>query len=395
MLKNRKTKIILILLPLLFPLLFINIAFSQESPSQKQQKVDATWEKLLVIRQRNQRDLDKAEQLRIQALTQIKNAKMIMKIAKENPDDLYITSHREALQLAPAALKYGEEVLAGAEESIEQAKLKLGWTDRALKNLDELKAKNINLGKDVGMAVPVQQKGSFEIIPKGEYEFRSHPYKLTDSTLTDYLLPGDQIVTKEDSFTHILTTFSSGYGLYVGPNTSLALVQDNRHGTVWYLSKGKIHFTFEADEEYGRDEKTPIIKTPDSEIECNLYSTFDVYIDEKGKSHVQVHKGNVKITGPDEIYQILRSLKGEKELPWWKYFEKHRIETRIQELKGLEAHTMGVLQKAQNALALAREEEDKDAEVMASQAIDKAQKTLSDVHAAIVVDQRRLDLLRE
>ena len=72
---------------------------------------------------------------------------------------------------------------------------------------------------------------------------------------------------------------------------------------------------------------------------------------------------------------------------------KQKLQARIQEEKQMETNAGQVLAKAQSALNLAQQEGDQEAQDIASQAIAKAQKTLSNVRASIAADQESLDQL--
>lgn len=285
---------------------------------QLQQGVDSPRDKLLVIHDRAQRDLDKAEELRSQATIQINNARMIMERAAQNPDDPYLSTHKEALALAPEMLDYGQEVLAKAEKAAQEAKLNLEWTDRALKNLG---SKISGQSRGAGMAFSSEHQGKFSIVPQGEDEPRSFPYQL------DRLVVGEKVVTGQDGRACFSTAYALGSHLILGPDTSAALIQDNKDATVWRFFQGKIHVGFSVGEDLRqalRNEHRPRVEAVDKIIEGDANSEFDVYMDEKAQVQVKVYRGEVKVkerkkTWLDEYTEhVIKEYSGEnKEPQWW------------------------------------------------------------------------------
>ncbi len=240
-------------------------------------------EKLILMRERILRDLDKAKEIRGLAMSQKGRLQEIMKEAQSGQHSSNINQevYEKVLAAAPANIKRTEEALAETEKLIRGLTLKLAWTERTLNNLAPEKPAAVGFGFSMASYnlanVKLLRHGQEKIIPLGKDQF----------------LPGDEIITDKYGKTRLGTSGAVDVIVTVGAGTRLKYERDNlREGTVWKLQKGIIHCAPLTEGITGRN---PLIVTSDAIIQGEEGSEYDVRIDESGQVFVEVYRGKAEV----------------------------------------------------------------------------------------------------
>ena len=281
-------------------------------------------EKLLLMKERISRDLEYARELRGLAMSQKGHLEEIMRKAKAGTKDPSIDpeAFEEILRLAPLGLRNAEETLAKTEKAIQGLTLRLEQTDNALKNLPGKEATPFFEVLDIG--------GGYSVSPLNfaNVQLLRHGHEETISLGQRRFLPGDTIVTDKWGQTSVKSSHASGTRLTVGPDTRIQLEKDRKEGAEWRLEKGVIHCR--VYEEYLNEEnplpsKPAVITTADAVILGNEESEFDVRIDEKGQTFVEVYQGKVEVKEPKKgTSYVVKADPGTARLPrWW---EERKVE---------------------------------------------------------------------
>jgi tetratricopeptide (TPR) repeat protein len=273
------------------------------------------YDNLLLMRERNLRDLEKAKQARGKAMLQKSRLQAALEHAKKGTRDPSLS--KEAFDIivagAPAGIQRAEQTLTETAHSIKELEMKLKWTERAIKNLDS--AMKPERGYDpkyeVGFGMVLQpglanvqvlRAGHDSAIPLGDGSF----------------LPGDEIITDPWGQTKVSSLGSSNYVVAVGPETRLKLEQDHKiEGTVWSLNKGIVHYSPLTQDGNANPAR---LRTPDSIVQGSPDSEFDVRISDKGETFVEVYRGRVEVQEPMKgaSYFIDSKTDGARTVkPWW------------------------------------------------------------------------------
>ena len=251
------------------------------------------YDTLLLMRERIKRDLDKAKEIRGKAMLQKSRLEALMEKVRQGAQDPNIdqeTFHK-ILEGAPAGIADAERSLTTTEQTIKDLELKMKWTQRAIDNLDSAMKpeKKYDPANDLGFGMVLQptlanvqllRHGQTGTSPLGEGQF----------------LPGDEIVSDKLGHTTVSSLGSANYVIAVGPETRLKLEQDDKtKGTVWSMSEGVIHYSPLG---VGSDTLPARMRTPDSIVQGSPDSEFDVRINAKGETSIEVYRGKVEVREP-------------------------------------------------------------------------------------------------
>jgi len=237
------------------------------------------FDNLMLIRTRILRDLEKAKELRGNATLQ--KSRLQTLVSEGRQDD----------QVA-AGIENAEQTLIKTEQTIKALEMKLGYTDRAIENMDSaLKPrKNYNAEFDSGFGMVLQgaNNANVQLLRSGH-----------DSTIplgNDRFLPGDEIITDASGHTKVSSLGSSNYVIAVGTDTRLKLEEDHKsRGTVWSLNQGVVHYSCLT---AGMSAPPARLRTRDSIVQGTPDSEYDVRINEKGETSVEVYRGRVEVQEP-------------------------------------------------------------------------------------------------
>lgn len=271
-----------------FMVIFSSLAFS----SFAAEDTYSPREKLILMKERISRDLEKAQELRSQAMLQKGRLEGIIQKAKEgsldpNTDPVV---YEKVLAAAPAGLQHAEETFAKTETTIRDLNLKLGWTKRALDNLpaEEGKTHDQEIGAvGFGYSLASSNPNTIQLLRHGHEE--------TIPLEKNQFLPGDEIITDPDSQTELVTLGAGSVIVTVGPGARVRLEHDGKEGATWLLRKGRVHCVPLTAGILG---KNPSFVTPEAVVQGDEGSEYDVRIGEKGEAFVEVYQGRVEIKEP-------------------------------------------------------------------------------------------------
>jgi len=297
--------------------LSLAIAISLSSLSFAEE-VYSPREKLVLMKERISRDLEKAKELRGRAMSQKGRLEEIIQKAEAGVRDPNMDPqvYEKVLAAAPAGIKNADEILAKTEAAIKQLELELGWTDRALKGLAVVtKNENYDPKHDLGF-------GMVSGAASGGVSLLRHGHDKTVPLGKDELfLPGDEIITNENGQTRLSSLGSTNYKIVAGSITRLKLEQDHKEkGTVWRLNGGKVHFA----PSLGSASAPPRLVTSRGVVQGSEGSEFDVRVDDKGEVFIEAYQGRVEVKEPEKGtgYFIEAEPGAVKSPRWW---EKEEI----------------------------------------------------------------------
>ncbi len=299
---SRKTSLILAILT--FVVLGVGNAAEAVTP----------YESMLLIRERNLRDLERAKELRGKAMLQKSRLQTIVEKAKRGAQDPKLDKEtlNKILEGAPAGIQNAKKTLTETERAIKNIQMNLEWIERAINNSgNALKPnKGYNPVGDVGFGMVLQptfanvqllRPGHKNTIPLGQEKF----------------LPGDEIVSDKLGHTAVTSLGSENYVIVVGPVTRLKLEQDDKKkGTIWSLSQGVVHYApLGANAAAG----PALLRTPDSIVQGSPDSEYDVRVNDKGETSVEVYQGRVEVQEPNKGVSYFVDAKTNKPTTtrWW------------------------------------------------------------------------------
>lgn len=276
-------------------------------------------EKLILMRERVLRDLEYAKELRGRAMLQKGRLGEIMKKAEAGARDPNMDPEvfKTILAGAPEGMRRAEETLTKTEKIIRDLNVRLEEADRALKNLPAKDGRDyfyetLDVGKGYAIGpgtlanVQVLRHGHDETIALGKQKF----------------LPGDTLVTDAEGQVTVKASWSTDTLVTVGPETRVQLEKDRKEGTQWRLEKGIVHC---REDEFVRLEapagsirKLPVIVTAEAVVMGDAESEFDVRVDEKGQTFVEVYSGRVEVKEPKKGTSYFVKPEGISKAPrWW------------------------------------------------------------------------------
>jgi len=254
-------------------------------------------ESLLLNQERIARDLEDAKERRGKAMLQKSRLESLMAKAaqgkKEDPN-LDTEAFLKIIQGAPAGIERAQAALAKTETSIKNLEMRRQWTERAINNLDKAMKPdgkyNPKYDLGFGMVLGGAASANVQLLRAGH-----------DSTIAlgeDRFLPGDEIVTDPLGHVELSSLGAVNYVIRVGAGTRLKLEEDHKErGTVWSLKKGTIHCAPIVD-----SVRTPParVRTLDSIVQGSPDSKFDVRINKKGETTIEVYQGRVEVQEPEK-----------------------------------------------------------------------------------------------
>ncbi len=276
-------------------------------------------ETLMLMRERIVRDLEYVKELRGYTMTRKGKFEEIMKKAEQGARDpnLDPEAYEQILRAAPIGLQNAERTLEKTEKAIRDLNTKLEQVDRNLENLpvekatsDGIERVRIGQGYQLGPGslgnVQLLRHGHDELIGLGKERF----------------LPGDAIVTDANGQVSVKTTWSIDSIVTVGRETQIRLERDRSEGVEWRLQKGVVHCRPDeslSDEQNQRPLKVhPVIVAPETIVVGEKGSEFDVRVDERGQTFVEVYQGKVEVKEPKKgIAYVVEPTGTSKRPRWW------------------------------------------------------------------------------
>lgn len=277
------------------------------------------YENLIMIREQIKRDLEQAKERRGQAVLQKSRLESILETAQagKHTPDLDEETFNQILKAAPGGIEEAKQVLSETEAEIQKLEMRSQWTERAIKNLDESmkpergREDSAKYALGFGMVLSGPATANVGLVRAGH----DGAIPLGDNSF----MAGDEVVTDKMGHAELSSLGASNYVIALDNQTRLKLEEDHKErGTVWTLNEGRIHSSPIVPE---YPQPPARIRTRDSVIQGSPDSEFDVRINAKGETTLEVYRGKVEVQEPAKgtsYFVEADTADGPEVTPWWK-----------------------------------------------------------------------------